>query len=148
MIQKEVQTLIEQAIDVLLKKDAVLFQIDEAERTIAAKLACYIQAYFPDWNVDCEYNRHNIHVKRLKKICYSSNNENGSSVYPDIIIHRRMTKENLLVIEIKKTTNDTSDDCDMQKLEAFINELGYQQGLFIRFKAGAVDVGVEYMIWM
>ena len=59
-----------------------------------------------------------------------------------------MTEENLLVIEVKKTTNNTSDDCDMQKLIAFRDELGYQHGLFIRFIAGVEEVGVESMEWV
>ena len=58
-----------------------------------------------------------------------------------------MTDNNFIVIEVKKTTNNTTDDCDMQKLEAFRNELGYKHGLFIRFMAGTEDVGVENMVW-
>lgn len=148
MTEQEMQSQIQSAISVLLDSDAVLFQNDAAERTITARFAIYIQKEFPDWNVDCEYNRNLDDVKRLKEVCNPSNHKNGSSVYPDIIIHKRMTEENYLVIEVKKTTNTTSDDCDMQKLEAFRNELGYQHGLFIRFKAGAEDVGVESMEWV
>jgi hypothetical protein len=148
MTEQEIKKQIQKAIDLLLEKDAVLFENDSAERAITAKLACYIQDQFPEWNVDCEYNRDFDGVKRLKEICNPGNHEDGASVYPDIIVHRRMTSENLLVIEVKKTTNTESDECDLRKLEAFRNELGYQHGLFIRLKAGAGDIGVENMKWV
>lgn len=148
MTEEDTINLIQTAIDTLLDSDALLFQNDSAERAITAKLACYIQNIFPDWNVDCEYNRDYEGVKRLKEICNPSNHEDGSTVYPDIIVHKRMSSENFLVIEVKKTTNTVSDECDMKKLEAFRNELGYQHGLFIRFKAGSDGVGVESMNWV
>lgn len=148
MTEQEMQELVQSAIDALLNRDAVLLQNDVAERAITARLAIYIQERFSGWDVDCEYNRNMNSVKRQKEICNPSNNENGTSVFPDIIIHKRITEENFLVIEVKKTTNSTSDNCDMQKLEAFRTELGYQHGLFIRFKAGVKEVGVENIEWV
>ncbi|MEW8616005.1 MAG: hypothetical protein AB2614_01185 [Candidatus Thiodiazotropha endolucinida] len=99
---KKHEPKIQAAIEILLANDAVLFQNDTAERAITAKFACYIQEQFPDWDVDCEYNRNFNGIKRLKEICNPSNNEYGATVYPDITVHRRMTSENFLVIEVKK----------------------------------------------
>jgi hypothetical protein len=147
MIDQNTELIIQSAIDHLLERDAMLFQNDVAERAITHRLANYLQEQFAEWDVDCEYNRNLNDVKRLKEICNPTNNENGASVFPDIIIHKRMTDNNFIVIEVKKTTNTTPDDCDMQKLEAFRNELGYKHGLFIRFKAGTKDVGVAKMEW-
>ncbi len=60
-----------------------------------------------------------------------------------------MSKENYIVIEVKKTTNKKPDKCDIQKLEAFKNELGYQHGLFIRFITGSTDdIGVKTYEWI
>lgn len=148
MTERDIQKQILKAIDILLEKDAVLFENDSAERAITAKFACYIQDQFPEWNVDCEYNRNLDGIKRLKEICSQGNHEDGASVYPDIIVHKRMTSNNFLVIEVKKTTSTESDECDLKKLDAFRNELGYQHGLFIRFKAGTGETGVENMKWV
>ena len=147
MSEEEVKSRVEQAIGITIERDRVLFENDAAERTITAKLACYIQELFPDWDVDCEYNRHFDGVKRLKDICNSSGNGEGNAVYPDIIIHRRMTDENLVVIEVKKTTNNSTDDCDLIKLDAFKQELGYKHGLFVRFKAGSGKCGIQNLEW-
>jgi hypothetical protein len=148
VIEEDTKSKIKDAIDKLLDRDALLLQNDAAERAITAKLSCYIQEQFDDWNVDCEYNRDFNSVKRLKEICNPSNNENGASVYPDIIVHHRMTAYNFLVVEVKKTTNTESNDCDLMKLEAFRVELGYEHGLFIRFRAGVEDIGIEEMQWV
>ncbi len=148
MTEQEMQSQIQEAINSLLENDAILLQNDTAERTITGRLAIYIQERFPEWNVDCEYNRNMDAVKRLKEICNPTNNKNGSSVFPDIIVHKRMSEENYIVIEVKKTTNTETDDCDMQKIKAFREELGYKHGLFVRFKAGIEKVGVEEMTWV
>ncbi|MEW7988514.1 MAG: hypothetical protein AB2799_22205 [Candidatus Thiodiazotropha sp.] len=148
MTEHEPHAQIQEAIDRLLERDAVLLINDTAERAITARLACYIQDQFPDWDVDCEYNRDFDGIKRLKEICNPSKHRDGSSVYPDIIIHRRMSADNFVVIEIKKTTNTESDECDMKKLEAFRYELGYQHGLFIRFRVGVDEVGIENQEWV
>ncbi|RZD14205.1 MAG: hypothetical protein EVJ47_05925 [Candidatus Acidulodesulfobacterium ferriphilum] len=92
------------------------------ERSITHKLAEYIQKYFSDYNVDCEYNRMpnkrnnngeaeakfipkelNLSVSKTR-----SNDDKGTTVYPDIIIHKRgSNKSNLIVIEAKKKANVT-----------------------------------------
>ena len=144
----DMQSDIQHAINCLLERDLVLLQNDAAERAITARLAIYIQDQFPTWNVDCEYNRTMDVTKRLREIGRSPCHENGASVFPDIIVHQRMTHHNLLVIEVKKTTNRTPDDFDLLKLEAFRQELGYQHGLFIRFTTGEEAAGVKNLQWV
>ena len=59
------------------------------------------------------------------------------SVYPDIIVHRRLSNEhNLLVVEVKKSSSDIPHDIDFEKLSAFTatddcNPYHYLFGLFI-----------------
>ena len=144
----EIYKLIEKSIITFLENDEILLKNDANERTITHKLACYLEKNFNDWDVDCEYNRNQFDIKRLKSICNSSKNKNGSTVFPDIIIHKRMSNENFIVIEVKKTTNSQSDECDIKKLEAFRDELKYKHGFFIRFKAGSDDVGIEKIDWV
>jgi len=62
-----------------------------------------------------------------------------TSVYPDIIIHKRGTNHyNLLAIEIKKINNGNSDfKKDIDKLKAYIQqELKYSYGLFLGIATG------------
>lgn len=62
------------------------------------------------------------------------------TIYPDIIIHKRGTKENLIVIEAKKSTNKNrvSRFYDLLKLATLttLPEYKYRQGVFIDIPVG------------
>jgi len=121
------------ALEILQKNDSFLLKEDVHERSVAHKLAEYLQYQFPDWNVDCEYNRKGMETKRLKGIKECKEHGKTEKVYPDIIVHERNTNNNLLVIELKK--NDLRCLCDIRKLELFTSlkgEFGYTLGLFIQ----------------
>jgi len=127
---------IKNAYRTLLKNDSHLLTFDANERSITHKLAIYLQDEFPDYNVDCEYNRDRHDSKKLlfllevKEI--RSDETKGTTVYPDIIIHHRGTKDNFIVIEAKKMTNKFKD-YDEKKLRGYISELNYQYAFFIEF---------------
>lgn len=118
--------------------DAELLSIDVNERAITHQLARYVQDEFEEWNVDCEYNRDQHEVKRLRLGVgpTSTDDTNVQTVYPDIIVHHRGTVDNLLVIEVKKSTNPGSDELDKRKLRAFQEQLCYRFALFLRFNTG------------
>ena len=120
------------ALGALFKTDSFLLENDVNERSISHKLAEYLQKQFPDWNVDCEYDKKGDATKKLSGIekCRESS---STIVYPDIIIHERSKKNNLLVIEIKTKNQDPI--CDIEKLRLFTSnrEYKYNFGLFIKF---------------
>ena len=129
---KDLEAKLKKAIEMLLKNDLFLLEIKAHERSVAHKLAEYLQQKFPEYHIDCEYNRDKGFIKKLEGI--SECRGSTDLVYPDIIIHRRNTDDNLLVIEIK-TSND-SEKCDFKKLELFTDLSGkykYQFGLFLKF---------------
>lgn len=128
----------------LCRRDKILFQNDSSERSICHRLAIYLQIHFYDFDVDCEYNcDHNderlvkrLYSPRLLAIVRAHNPEfSGDSVtvLPDIIVHRRNTDENLLVIETKKTTSGVPDEYDTEKLLGYRNGLNYRFAKFLRF---------------
>lgn len=149
-IDNSVEAKIHQAINELLIQDVPLLQFDVNERTISHQLAIYIKREFPDWDVDCEYNRNHDDIKRLRlpREKVSSDDTFAQTVFPDIIIHHRGTDENLIVIEIKKSSNPQSPDRDFQKLEAFKKQLGYEYAIFIMFNVGEGKIGVEPISWV
>jgi hypothetical protein len=119
------------AMERLFRLDMSLLEKDVHERAIASQLARHMQPYFPDHNVDVEYNLMGDVPKRL------SWNGGPALVYPDLVVHQRGTdSENVMVVEIKKSSNAASKDDDVQKLVAFRQELGYGHALFIRFGVG------------
>ncbi len=69
-----------------------------------------------------------------------NNEELIKSIYPDIIIHKRGTRNNFIVIEVKKTVNKDkrSRAFDIIKLITLINafEFSYSWGYFIDLPTG------------
>jgi hypothetical protein len=146
----KIECSIKAALSRLFERDAELLRNDVNERTITHKLAEYLEPEFPGWDVDCEYNRNHDQTKRLKSLPHKItriDNTDGISVFPDIIIHKRMTDENLLVIEVKKSTSDESPVFDKEKLLAFKEELHYQHAVFLRVRTKSEEMGVE-LEWM
>jgi len=134
------------ALRTFVLRDFYLLNHDLHERTLTHKLAEYLQPLFPDWNVDCEYNRDGHDPKRVRLAARELQNEDeGSNVFPDIIIHRRGTNDhNILVIEAKKSRDrgEGVDELDRQKVEAFIHDLRYQYGALVVFHIA--DEGTPY----
>jgi hypothetical protein len=134
-----INSRVQRAVKDLLKNDGCLLRNDLNERAITHRLAAYLQQEFTGWKVDCEYNRNHDDPKKLylpSRNSLSSDDTHARTVFPDIIVHHRNTDENLLVIEVKKSTGRKPEDFDKQKLRAFKRELGYRFAAFIRFETG------------
>lgn len=110
----------------LFDVDRQLLDVNASEQSVAAKIAQYLQPYFPGMHVDVEYNRMGC---APKKVAW---NESPGEVYPDVIVHIRGTDTNILAIEIKKDSNPESKEKDILKLRAYRRELGYANALFMR----------------
>lgn len=132
------------AIGMLLKNDAFLLENFVHERSVAHKLAEYLQILFKEWDVDCEYDKKGLKSKLLDGIRECNEQKKSDRVLPDIIIHHRNSDKNLLVIEIKTKTDDFA--CDKKKLELFTSSNGeyrYSFGLYIKFNQD----GEPKLIW-
>lgn len=195
--------LIKAGLTTLVAKDKYLLINNINERSITHKLGMYYQAIFPQWDVDCEYNRNLGNSKQIliePKIFISkmigllesnrklSNNNlilalqeeritaedfanlreqlqeperlifnrdldvvyfvlklrDGNNlvknIYPDIIIHERGSKKNLLAIEAKKSSNSdpVSRAYDIVKLTTLVSDKSYKykRGYFIEIPTG------------
>ena len=127
------------------KKDSVLIEYQVAERALTHKLAEHLQKSFPNYNVDCEYNKVGEgDPKRIDLLmqaqpdCPKDCNKctaNKCVVFPDISVHKRGTDENILVIEAKTAWSVQSQEKDYKKLQALIDsdEYHYQLGVAFRF---------------
>lgn len=128
-----------EALHSLLRADIELLIRDVNEKTITGRLADYLQLQFPEWNVDCEYNRDGHDVKKI----------DGRIVVPDIVVHQRGGTDNLLVIEVKKSNSKEPDVEDLEKLKQFkTSRLGYRNALFIKFSIGHRAPGVQRTHWV
>jgi len=144
------------AVRTLISKDEGLLAIGANERSLTHRLAIYLereiqssQKTHEDWIVDCEYNRLLDRVKTLNLPIPKTNGADldAKTVYPDIIVHRRLENlpdSNLLVIEAKKGTPST---LDKEKLEAFVSlkdVYKYQHGLFLGFNRSSLFEVILY----
>jgi hypothetical protein len=132
----DVEERVRAALDTLLEQDGFLLFADVNERSITHRLAMYLQSLFPEWNVDCEYNRDGHDPKELDLPVSGANeyDTDATTVYPDIIVHKRDSQNNLLVIEAKKSTSSRRDiQFDLVKLEQYRRQLRYEHALFVEF---------------
>lgn len=144
------------AIEKFEASDKYLLEKNLSERCIAARLALYMQQDFADdYKVDVEYNRHGMAVKRLllDERYRDSEDENGNSIaVPDIIVHKRGEDgPNLLILELKKTTTNTKNRGlrDKARVEAFIEQIGYEQGGLIECQTrSGQDPSITIVNWM
>lgn len=136
MEQKKIEEVIINAVNDLKKYDFELIKLDNKSKIleydkfkeiyerklhevcINHRLAVYLEKYVNDnnfhyYNVDIEYNRYYKNQKHVETGLYQG------IVRPDIIIHKRVKHSNiqhLLVIEAKKTINDSDDEKKIKSL--------------------------------
>ena len=140
MTLDEIKAAVANAINNVLAETPPLIFDDVHERSTAHRLAVHLDSQFPEWNVDCEYDRYGQVRKELSRIRECSKERATDYILPDIIVHHRGFNEpgnNLLVIEVKR--NAAFDPCDFQKLVGLTAQAGpfcYQFGLFINIDAG------------
>lgn len=127
--------------------DRELLEANVNERSISHKLAEHLQTEFPEWNVDCEYKRRGYEPKRLQLERWHARPDDikAKTIFPDIIIHHRLTDENLAVIEVKKT-HGQAETKDIQKLELFTKtkQYRYKYGLLLQI---ALDCPSELRLY-
>ncbi|GAB4020613.1 hypothetical protein [Spirosoma koreense] len=149
-----VEQYLSQALEKLVKDDPELLERNVNERSMTHKLAEYLQPYFKDMHVDCEYNRDEYDPKELDfpkddGVQKDIADTEAITIYPDIIVHRRgVSTHNLLVIEVKKSNNLTKDkvDFDKSKLRECRDQLHYQNAAFVVLKVGSnIGYTVEWV---
>lgn len=127
-----------------LAEEPKLFDFKINERTLTQRLSLYLQPRFgTKLSVDCEYNRMWEETDVKKELPWGSEQVwsddcEGRTVYPDIIIHvRGRLFENLLVIEAKRNhSKDFLPEIDEKKLKRFTHPEGdfrYRWGAFLNF---------------
>lgn len=140
--EAELRKIVALALRKLLADDFQLIEVDANERSISHRLAIYVEdglkvRNHTAWHVDCEYNRDGLHPKATDLFTERVDNgdEHACTVYPDIIVHRRGTKDNLLVIELKKSSSNIPPDKDRQKIESYCRApLSYRYALFLKLR--------------
>ena len=137
-------------LDTLYKRDSILLQkkLNVTERAITHRMGIYLQQILTDeYDVDCEYNRmgqkmfgevkYTDNDYFVKTVCLSQGSvpdadDNGSRVFPDIIVHKRGTANNHIIIEVKVDWKSSKAEHDILKLKAYKAELKYEVAFYIQ----------------
>ena len=145
MDEKQIRQRLEMALELFYEKDMPLVNVKAAERALTHKLAEHLQKLFPDYDVDCEYNKiKNGDPKKVRMLMKKhteckqgcDNCAAGKCViYPDIIVHHREEgKDNLLVIEAKTDWSKENACRDGEKLDALTGDADYHYQLGVSFR--------------
>ncbi len=110
-------------LDCVADHDGRLLRLGPSERAVAHRLAVYLEQEFPDWCVDCEYNRQGDAGDR-KEVQIGGE---AGNVDPDIIVHVRGPHgPNLLAIELKPASATNGDkERDRNKLRGYLADHHY-----------------------
>ena len=138
------------ALEKFLEEDRYLLRVNANERSLTHRVAIYLQQEFPDWDVDCEYNRDEHEVKELYLPGGDPEVDDGDAqtVHPDVVVHKRGAKCNYLVIEFKKTSSGIGEEKDFLKLRAFREQLGYKYALFVEFEVDIEGGEISRAEWV
>jgi hypothetical protein len=135
---------IETALAMVVDRDFELLEDGPSERSVAHRLAVYLEHEFPGWHVDCEFNRQGEEGKRGTKRVSASpllpeswKGTGKADVSPDIVVHRRRRQQNLLAMEVKSVTSDGLDR-DREKLRKYLTDphLKYAFAVLVTFRNG------------
>lgn len=126
--EADIHSALNVALDSLFTHDKHLLSADTNERSLSHMLAVHLLSQFPNYQVDCEYNRDGFDVKKLMLAERPAKYDEVEAVtiFPDIIVHKRgENTQNILVIEMKKASSIINHHYNIQKLKAFKSELKY-----------------------
>ena len=127
-----------------------MLNVNSSERSITHRLAIHLASCLPEYDVDCEYNRDGLDIKRLSLSGRNVTEDmlEAVTVFPDIVVHKRGNNEsNLLVVEMKKVSTTVSNDYDIQKLAAFRSEFGYIYSAHITVGLDRSGAILRSVIW-
>ena len=100
-------------------RETFLFEHDLGERALTHRLAVQLERQFPDFEVDCDFDRLGPRTLQLPHGSIVSTDDHlGKSIYPDIVVHQRSVPNNLLAIEVRKASNHQPIEHDRHKLRA------------------------------
>jgi hypothetical protein len=130
-------------------RESLLFEKDLGERTFSHRLAVQVEKQFGGWDVDCDYNRLGERRLRLPAgTVISTDDGNGKSVFPDIVVHHRAIPENLIAIEVRKATNHLPPEHDQHKLRGLTDPhlwFAFQMGVMVTLAKNHVVTSEVYV---
>ncbi|CAN7687736.1 hypothetical protein LJR220_006621 [Bradyrhizobium sp. LjRoot220] len=129
-------------------QETFLLEKDVGERALTHRLAVHFEKQFQGWQIDCDYDRLGERTLRLPHGSIISTDDHlGKSIYPDIVVHQRDIPNNLLAVEVRKSTNHQPLEHDQHKLRALTDPhlwFAYWIGVFVTLGRKQVTMSEVY----
>ena len=133
-----------------LHKDNLLLELGVREEAVSHRVAFYLEQAFEQKKydlsfdsetieslvVDCEYDKHRDTKKILNGLIGKYPRKTTEEVRPDIVLHKRNSDINLVVIEIKKKKSDNKQYAKDKVLAFVESSYKYKLGIYIEFNTG------------
>lgn len=147
----ELWQIVDDAIESFNQQERYLIETDLSERCICARFALHLSETirgtdFKDYTVDVEYNRGADGYERAPKRMYNA------PITVDLIVHKRGYDnkygfDNLICIEMKKTTNRqgcASDEERLKNMTDFEHGFHYKAGFMILIDMKNIKLRIKH----
>ena len=117
-----VLAILAQAVRELLE-DKELAYSNPGERAVVNRLGQLLQGRYEGWRLDIEWDRREDKIKKLPHSLDDDTLVALGAIVPDLIVHRVGKRENLLVVEVKRSINRDFEG-DIWKLRGMTQQQG------------------------
>lgn len=133
-----IENSVNEAFGEFLRDDLERVRVKAGERSISSQFTLSISLCCPEWYVHCGYNLQRSSAKTLD---LEENQRNfgpthAREIVLDIIVHKANTCENLLAIEVKKSTTISAEKRDRHNPREFFSQRGYECAVSPSFLIG------------
>ena len=140
------------ALKVFYAREMFLFEHDLGERALTHRFAVQLERQFPEYQVDCDFDRLGQRTLKLPHGSIVSTDDHlGKSIYPDIVVHQRSVPKNHIAIEIRKASNHQPIEHDRHKLRALTDQhvwFAYWIGVLLTLGKAGVTAPEVYVSGM
>jgi len=144
------ERITEDALKEFLRKDSILLELDVREEAISHRVAFYLEQAleknkydlsFDSETIeslvtDCEYDKYRDVKKVLSGLIEKYPQKPTEEIRPDIVLHKRNSDINLVVIEIKKKKSCDKQYAKDKALALVESDYKYKLGIYLEFNTG------------
>lgn len=138
------------ALKEFLRKDSLLLELDVREEALSHRVAFYLEQALEEKKydlsfdsetieslvTDCEYDKHLDVKKTLHGLIEKYPKKPTKEIRPDIVLHKRNSNTNLIVIEIKKKKSRNKQYAKDKALAFVESSYKYKFGIYLEFNTG------------
>ena len=156
-----IKKMISNTLDRFYSENKGIIKNRKTNKSYVSAFSKILEREFDSWDIDCYFVHYNEHKfpdfldhdrfckeKDTSVTCEECLKQKWCNACPDIIIHHRNSRENLLVIQTALSChNQIKEEQNLSKIKNYINDSdrSYQYGLFINWAASRDQVSLAWL---